>query len=37
LTCGKIELADGNSVRSYAADVDAVLSRFFRRDVKLRS
>jgi uncharacterized protein YcbX len=31
----QIELADGNSVRSDAADVDAVLSRFFGRDVKL--
>ena len=30
-----IELADGNSVRSDAADVDAVLSRFFGRDVEL--
>jgi hypothetical protein len=33
----KTELADGNSVRSDAADLDAVLSRFFRRDVNLRS
>jgi uncharacterized protein YcbX len=31
----QIELADGNSVRSDAADVDGVLSRFFGRDVKL--
>jgi uncharacterized protein YcbX len=31
----RIELADGNSVLSDAADVDAVLSRFFGRDVKL--
>jgi uncharacterized protein len=31
----RIELADGNSVRSDAADVDAVLSRFFGRDVAL--
>jgi uncharacterized protein len=31
----RIELADGNSVRSDAADVDAVLSRFFGRDVEL--
>jgi uncharacterized protein YcbX len=31
----QIELADGNSVRSDAADVDAVLSRLFGRDVKL--
>jgi uncharacterized protein len=31
----QIELADGNSVRSDAVDVDAVLSRFFGRDVKL--
>ena len=31
----RIELADGNSVRSEAADVDAVLSRFFGRDVEL--
>ncbi len=30
-----IELADGNSVRSDASDVDAVLSRFFGRDVEL--
>jgi uncharacterized protein YcbX len=31
----RIELADGNSVMSDAADVDAVLSRFFGRDVEL--
>ena len=31
----QIELADGSSVRSDAGDVDAVLSRFFGRDVKL--
>src|SRR3954470_18281298 len=31
----RIELADGNSVLSDAPDVDAVLSRFFGRDVKL--
>lgn len=31
----QIELADGNSVRSDAADVDAVLSHFFGRDVEL--
>jgi uncharacterized protein YcbX len=31
----RIELADGNSVLSDAADVDAVLSRFFARDVEL--
>jgi uncharacterized protein YcbX len=31
----RIELADGSSVLSDAADVDAVLSRFFRRDVEL--
>jgi uncharacterized protein YcbX len=31
----RIALADGSSVRSDAADVDAVLSRFFGRDVKL--
>src|SRR5204862_8001571 len=31
----RIELADGTSVRSDAADVDAVLSRFFGRDVEL--
>ncbi|HEX8074451.1 MAG TPA: MOSC domain-containing protein [Thermoleophilaceae bacterium] len=30
-----IELADGNSVASDAADVDTVLSRFFGRDVEL--
>jgi uncharacterized protein YcbX len=30
-----IELADGSSVRSDDADVDAVLSRFFGRDVEL--
>jgi uncharacterized protein len=31
----RIELADGTAVRSDAADVDAVLSRFFGRPVKL--
>jgi uncharacterized protein YcbX len=31
----RIELADGNSVLSDEADVDAVLSRFFGRDVEL--
>ena len=31
----RIELADGTSVLSDAADVDAVLSRFFGRDVEL--
>jgi uncharacterized protein YcbX len=31
----RIELADGNAVRSDAPDVDAVLSRFFGRDVEL--
>jgi uncharacterized protein YcbX len=31
----RIELADGNSVLSDAGDVDAVLSRFFGRDVEL--
>jgi uncharacterized protein YcbX len=31
----RIELADGSSVMSDAADVDAVLSRFFGRDVEL--
>ena len=31
----RIELADGNSVRSDATDVDAVLSRFFGREVEL--
>jgi uncharacterized protein YcbX len=31
----RIELADGNSVLSDAADVDAVLSRFFGREVEL--
>jgi uncharacterized protein YcbX len=31
----RIELADGNSVLSDTADVDAVLSRFFGRDVEL--
>jgi uncharacterized protein YcbX len=31
----RIELADGNSVLSDAPDVDAVLSRFFGRDVEL--
>jgi uncharacterized protein len=33
----RIELADGNSVLSDAADVGAVLSRFFGRDVELAS
>jgi hypothetical protein len=33
----RIDLADGNSVMSDAADVDAVLSRFFGRDVELAS
>jgi hypothetical protein len=31
----QLELADGTSVRSDAADVDDVLSRFFRREVEL--
>src|SRR5438034_1568882 len=31
----RIELADGSAVMSDAADVDAVLSRFFGRDVEL--
>jgi uncharacterized protein YcbX len=31
----RIDLADGNSVLTDAADVDAVLSRFFGRDVEL--
>jgi uncharacterized protein YcbX len=31
----RIDLADGNSVQSDAADVDAVLSRFFGREVEL--
>jgi uncharacterized protein YcbX len=31
----RVDLADGTSVRSDAADVDAVLSRFFGRDVEL--
>src|SRR2546425_10395784 len=31
----RIELADGTSVLSDAADVDAVLSRFFGREVEL--
>src|SRR3954471_4748314 len=31
----RIELADGSSVMSDARDVDAVLSRFFGRDVEL--
>ena len=31
----RIELADGSSVLTDAADVDAVLSRFFGRDVEL--
>jgi uncharacterized protein len=35
LPTARIELADGNSVLSDAADVDAVLSRFFGRDVEL--
>lgn len=33
----RIELADGTSVHSDAPDVDAVLSRFFGRDVELAS
>jgi uncharacterized protein len=33
----RIELADGTTVRSDAADVDDVLSRFFGRDVELAS
>ena len=33
----RIDLADGNSVMSDAPDVDAVLSRFFGRDVELAS
>jgi uncharacterized protein len=33
----RIELADGSSVHSDAADVDAVLSRFFGREVELSS
>ena len=33
----RIDLADGTSVRSDAPDVDAVLSRFFGRDVELAS
>src|SRR5919201_1823667 len=33
----RIELADGDVVQSDAADVDAVLSRFFSRDVELAS
>jgi uncharacterized protein YcbX len=35
LPSARIELADGTSVMSDAADVDAVLSRFFGRDVEL--
>jgi len=35
LPVARIELADGESVLSDAADVDAVLSRFFGRDVEL--
>src|SRR5712664_252688 len=35
LPAARIDLADGSSVRSDAADVDAVLSRFFGRDVEL--
>jgi uncharacterized protein YcbX len=35
LPAARIELADGTSVMSDAADVDAVLSRFFGRDVEL--
>jgi uncharacterized protein len=31
----RIELADGSSVMSNASDVEALLSRFFRRDVEL--
>jgi uncharacterized protein len=33
----RIELADGNSVRTDAPDIDEVLSRFFGRDVELSS
>jgi len=33
----RIDLADGTSVLSDAPDIDAVLSRFFRRDVELAS
>src|SRR5947208_2520895 len=35
LPAARIELADGNTVLSDAADVDAVLSSFFGRDVEL--
>jgi uncharacterized protein len=35
LPAAQIDLADGRSVRSDAADVDAVLSSFFGRDVEL--
>jgi uncharacterized protein len=35
LPAARIELADGSSVLSDATDVDAVLSRFFDRDVEL--
>jgi uncharacterized protein YcbX len=35
LPAARIDLADGNSVLSDATDVDAVLSRFFGRDVEL--
>jgi uncharacterized protein YcbX len=35
LPAARIELADGSSVLSDATDVDAVLSRFFGRDVEL--
>jgi MOSC domain-containing protein len=35
LPAARIDLADGSSVLSDAADVDAVLSRFFGRDVEL--
>jgi uncharacterized protein YcbX len=35
LPAARIELADGTSVRSDAADVNAVLSRFFGREVEL--
>src|SRR5439155_18037368 len=35
LPAARIELADGKTVLSDAADVDAVLSRFFGREVEL--
>ncbi len=35
LPAARVELADGTSVTSDAADVDAVLSRYFGRDVEL--